>query len=237
MAEMVAITIDGRAIKAPSGTTILEAARDANISIPNLCSNEELAPYGACRLCLVEITQGDRTKLVASCIYEVAEGLVVKTATERVLNVRKLVIELLLARNPNHPTLKAIAVELETDGDLFPVDFKGCILCGQCVRTCQEVVEVSAIGFKSRGRSKKVSTPFDESPADCIACGSCAYICPVQVIYMKEENGVRKIWDTEFPMQKCNKCGRYFAPKKQLDYFRKIANLPEDHFDICTHCR
>lgn len=237
MAEEVKLTIDGREITAPSGSTILDAAKDVNIYIPNLCNNEDLTPYGACRLCMVEITHGKRSRVVASCIYEVAEGLDIKTKTERVLKVRQLVIELLLSRNPKHPALKKIADELGVQETRFPVDFKGCILCGQCVRTCREVVGVSAIGFKSRGHTKKVATPFDESPPDCIACGSCSYICPVQVIPMEDKNGVRNIWKTEFPLQKCTQCGRYFAPVKQLEYFRKIVNLPDDHFKKCKNCQ
>jgi len=237
MAEMVTLTINGRDISAPEGTTILEAARDANIYIPNLCSNEELTPYGSCRLCMVEIKQGKRTRLVASCIYEIADGLEVNTNTERVLNVRKLVIELLLARNNEHPTLRKIADELGVKDTRFPVEQKGCILCGQCVRTCREVVGVSAIGFSGRGITRRIAAPFMDFPPDCIACGSCVYICPMQFIPMKEENGVRTIIRFDFPMQKCKKCGQYFAPKKQLEYFSKIADLPLEHFETCIDCR
>ncbi|MEA1949323.1 MAG: 2Fe-2S iron-sulfur cluster-binding protein [Thermodesulfobacteriota bacterium] len=237
MAEMVTLTIDGREINAPAGTTILEAAKDANIYIPNLCSNEELTPYGSCRLCMVEIAQGERTRLVASCIFEVADGLEVKTNAERVLNVRKLVIELLLARNNKHPALWKIADELGVKETRFPVEQKGCILCGQCVRTCREVVGVSAIGFSGRGITRKVATPFMEFPPDCIACGSCVYVCPVQFIPMKEENGIRTIIKYDYPMQKCRKCGQYFAPKKQLEYFSKITDLPLEHFETCVDCR
>lgn len=237
MAEMVTLTIDGSKIHASAGTTILEAATDANIYIPHLCSNEELAPYGACRLCMVEITQDKRTRLVASCIFEVADGLEVKTNTDRVLNVRRLVIELLLSRNNKHHALRKIADELGVKETRFPVEQKGCILCGQCVRTCREVVGVAAIGFSGRGITRKVATPFMESPPDCIACGSCVYVCPVQVIPMKEENGVRTIMKYDYPMQKCRKCGQYFAPKKQLEYFTKITNLPLEHFETCVSCR
>ena len=237
MTEKATITIDGREITASAGTTIMEAAKDANIHIPNLCSNEELVPYGSCRLCMVEITHGKRTRIVASCIYEVADGLEVKTDTERMFNVRKLAIELLLARNPHHPVLKSIADTLGVEGTRFEVDFKGCILCGQCIRTCREVVGVAAIGFKGRGRTRAVATPFDEAPPDCIACGSCSYICPVDVIPMEEKGGIRTIWKTDFPLEKCMACGRYFAPVKQLEHFRKIANLPDNHFEKCIHCR
>lgn len=234
---MVTLTINGREISAPEGTTILEAAKDANIYIPNLCTNEELTPYGSCRLCMVEITHGKRTRLVASCIYEVADGLEVNTNTERVLNVRRLVIELLLARNNKHPTLRKIADELGVKDTRFPVEQKGCILCGQCVRTCREVVGVSAIGFSGRGITRRIAAPFMDFPPDCIACGSCVYVCPMQFIPMKEENGVRTIIRFDFPMQKCKKCGKYFAPKKQLEYFSKIADLPLEHFETCIDCR
>ena len=237
MADRVSLKIDGRTIEVPTGTTILEAAKSANILIPNLCSNEELAPYGACRLCMVEINHHGRTRLVASCIYEVAEGLEVTTVTERVLNVRRLVIELLLARNPYHPVLQRIAAELGVSASRFESDVKGCILCGQCVRTCREVVGVAAIGFKGRGTSRAVATPFDKAPPDCIACGSCAYVCPVDVIPIEEKEGVRTIWKTEFKLAQCSKCGRYFAPIKQLEYFKTNAHLPDDHFATCPACR
>ena len=237
MSELVTLNIDGREVKARPGTTIMEAAREININIPGLCSNEELTPYGACRLCIVEIKHGKRTRLVASCIYEVAEGLEVNTESERVLNVRKLVIELLLARNPYSKVLQDIAINLGVEKSRFKTEVKGCILCGQCVRTCREVVGVSAIGFKGRGRTKEVATPFDESPLDCIACGSCSYVCPVQVIPLMEKDGVRRIWDTDFPLKKCEKCGQYFAPVKQLEYFQNKFNLPDGHFDKCMECR
>ena len=238
MSEMVTLTIDGRPVKASAGTTVLEAARSVNIDIPALCSNPELTPYGACRLCMVEITHGKRTRLVASCIYEVQEGLVVATETERVNNVRRLVIELLLSRNPKHPRLVAIARRLGVEKSRFEVEVKGCILCGQCVRTCREVVGVSAIGFESRGTDRRVATPFNEAPPDCIACGSCAHVCPVDFIPLKEENGVRTIWKTDFALATCEKCGRTLAPVRQIEHFSRITGLPAEHFtQTCVHCR
>src|SRR5512136_1451618 len=108
MADTVTIRIDGRELKTRPGGTILEAATDANIYIPNLCHNEELSPYGACRMCMVETTHKKRTKLVVSCIAEVSEGIEVRTDTERVRNVRTLVMHLLLSRNPNHPVLRKL---------------------------------------------------------------------------------------------------------------------------------
>jgi len=237
MAEMVTLTIDGREVTASFGATILEAAQDANIYIPNLCNNEELAPYGSCRLCMVEIAHQGHNRLVASCIYEVVDGLQVKTNTERVMNVRKLVIELLLSRNSTHPTIRRIADELGVKATRFPIEEKGCILCGQCVRTCREVVGLSAIGFSGRGITRRIAAPFLDFPPDCIACGSCVYVCPVNFIPMREQNGVRTIIRFDFPMQQCKKCGKFFAPKKQLEYFSKITGLPLEHFETCVDCR
>lgn len=200
MSKMVTIKIDGQEIAAPEGTTILTAARSAGIHIPNLCSNEELAPYGSCRLCMVEITRSNGAELVASCIQEVAEGLEVKVNTERVLRGRRLVIELLLTRNPTDATLQKIAEELGVVATRFEVDVKGCILCGQCVRTCRELVGTAAISFQGRGVNRKVGIPFDESSPDCIGCGACSYICPVKVIPREDKDGIRTIWDNDFPL-------------------------------------
>lgn len=237
MADKVTLTIDGRKISAPAGATILDAATEANIYIPNLCSNKELLPYGSCRLCMVEIEVHKRTRLVASCIYEVAEGLVVKTDTERVLNVRTLVIELLLSRNPRNAKLLKIAKQLGVKETRFPVDVKGCILCGQCVRTCREVVGVSAIGMAGRGVSRRVAAPFNQPPKECIACAACVYVCPMQVIPMEEKDGVRTIGRGAYPMQKCEQCGRFFAPVRQLEYFQKIGKITAEQAKKCLHCR
>lgn len=237
MPDKVNLTIDGRTVEAPAGTTILEAALGANIYIPNLCHNPELKPYGACRLCLVEIKKKNHTRQVASCIYEVEAGIEVQTNTESVQRVRQLVMELLLTRNSKHPVILKMAEKLKVEKSRFEKDIKGCILCGMCIRVCKEVVGVSAIGYKSRGFTREIATPFDGAPPDCIACGSCAYVCPVDFIEFTEKDGVRTIWNTDFPMQKCKKCGRYFAPVKQLEHFRKSLNLPENHFDTCIHCR
>ena len=200
MSEMITITIDGREVTAAAGTTILAAAQGASIYIPNLCSNEALAPYGSCRLCMVEVTDRGRTELVASCMHPVTAGMEVQVNTERVLQGRKLVIELLLTRNPNDPTLRKIADELGVTETRFEIEEKGCILCGKCVRTCRELVGNSAISFQGRGYGRKVGIPFDEASPDCIGCGACSYICPVHFIPREDKDGIRTIWKTDFQL-------------------------------------
>ena len=116
---MVTLTIDDREIQAEEGKTILEAATDNNIFIPALCYHEGVDPYGACRLCMVEITRRGRERMVASCLYTVEDGLVVKTDSPRISNVRRMVMELLLARCPDSEVLQELAGKLGIEGTRF----------------------------------------------------------------------------------------------------------------------
>src|SRR5512137_2314364 len=156
---MVNLTVDGKNISTPNGTMLLEAIRGAGISIPSLCAHESVSRSGACRLCVVEIKKGNRTRIVTSCLYAAEDGLVVNTKSDRVLNVRRLVMELLLARCPESDVLQKLAKELgvEPQARFIADSDKGkCILCRSCVRVCEEVVGVSAIGLFSRGSHKTV---------------------------------------------------------------------------------
>jgi NADH dehydrogenase/NADH:ubiquinone oxidoreductase subunit G len=238
---MVTLTIDGRCVKAEAGATILKVAQDNNIYIPTLCFNEAVSPYGACRLCLVEITRGKRERLVASCLYEVEEGLQVKTNSERIASNRRMLMELLLARCPNNKEIQALAHKLGVDGTSFKLEDNHCILCALCVRTCTEVVGVQAISLVGRGTGREMATPFYEPSDVCIGCGSCAYVCPTRAIAFRDAGDTRYIhWPKngmEFKLKKCKTCGRYWAPEKQLDYIIKKVNLTPDAFDNCPDCR
>ena len=238
---MITLTIDGREVQAEEGTTILEAARENNIYIPSLCFNEAVEPYGACRLCLVEIARRGRERLVASCLYQVEEGLTVTTNSDRITSNRRMITELLLARCPNNKAIQDLARRLGVEKTSFKLEDNQCILCALCVRACAEVVGVYAISLVGRGTSREMATPFYEPSDACIGCGSCAYICPTGAIAFEDVGNTRHIhWPSngmEFKLKKCKACGNYWAPEKQLEYIAKKANLAPDAFDKCPDCR
>ncbi|WAC07328.1 MAG: FAD-dependent oxidoreductase [Thermodesulfobacteriota bacterium] len=186
---MVNITIDGKKLEVEEGTTILQAAEKLRIKIPTLCYYKALSPQGACRLCVVEIVGGPRKGLSASCSYVVEEGLEVKTNSDRVIKARKLVIELLLLRCPDVPKIKELAEEIGIDRsryERFQPNEEKCVLCGLCVRVCQELMGVGAINFINRGSSRIVSPPFGEHSSICVTCGACEMICPTGAINLEK---------------------------------------------------
>ncbi len=176
---MVNLTLNGLEITVEKGTTLLEAAKFYGIEIPTLCYDEALSPYGACRLCLVEVSKpGGRSKLVSSCTYPAMEGLVVRTHSERVMKARRLLIELYLATCPSSKTIQDLASKYHVTKVRFTQKHEDCILCGLCVRMCEEQMQAKAIGFVNRGAERRISTPFDAKSDECRLCGGCIYICP-----------------------------------------------------------
>ncbi len=173
-------TIDGKKVEARAGWTVLETARHYGINIPTLCYHEALKPSGACRLCVVEAREGDWSRVVISCMYPAREGIEIQTDSVRVKNVRRWILELLLAECPASKEIKALAAEYGVDTTRFNIkdQEEECILCGLCVRACEEIVGVRAISFGSRGVDKHVATPFMIPNKACIACGTCVLVCP-----------------------------------------------------------
>ena len=176
----VRLRIDGKAVEAEEGMTVLEAARGAGIEIPTLCFHPELEPLGGCRLCMVELKDGSWSKLVASCIYPVAEGIHVYTETERVTNVRRWIFEMLLATCPASPEIISMAARYGVTATRFTAadPERTCMVCGLCSRVCEEVVGLSAIATVDRGVYKRVGAPFSRPTDVCVACGCCVSVCP-----------------------------------------------------------
>jgi NADH dehydrogenase/NADH:ubiquinone oxidoreductase subunit G len=175
---MLRLTINGLEVSVEKGSTVLEAAQFLGFPIPTLCHMEGLTPYGACRLCVVEIGEGARARLVTACTYPAEEGLKVRTASGRVVRARKMILELLLASCPQSKVIQDLASAHEVRQQRFRQEHETCILCGRCVRMCAEQMMAHAIGFRGRGEHRSIGTPFDAKSEECRTCGGCMYVCP-----------------------------------------------------------
>jgi len=226
---MITLTIDKREVSVPEGITVLEAARELDIQIPTLCYEPRLKPYGGCRLCIVEIKGIPRP--VTACTTPAAEGMVVTTESDHLYRLRRTIVELLLSDHPNDCmvcaragdcTLQELAYFYKLRENRFPGEMKKldridgnpfiqrdmdkCILCGLCVRVCDEVQGVNAIDFAHRGFNAKISPPFDRD-LDCEFCGQCVAICPTGALTGKVWAGEGRQKNVKYTETVCGYCG------------------------------
>lgn len=240
---MIEFTIDGKTVQAERGESLLKIAKEHGFRIPSLCYHEAVQPYGACRLCLVEVTSEShgrkRTKLTTSCNFPALEGIEVVTQSDRINRNRRMIIELLLGRAPGSRRLLELAEEYGVGEVRFKSSGQECILCGLCVQICRDVVGVDALGFTGRGAGKDARPPFGEPSQDCIGCAACVEACPVDCIKMEETATMRRIvrWERELPMRICEECGYPFAPTFQLLHFVKLTGKTLNDFRACPDCR
>lgn len=237
---MIDITIDGKRLKVKKDTTILQAAKELGIEIPTLCYSEAMTPLGACRLCIVEITRRGRTKIVTACNFPIEDEIEVKTSTERILRDRKIIMRLLLARCPNVESLKRLGAQMGLEEETrFKKDDEDCILCGHCVKVCEEVMEVGAIDFVNRGVDEKIDTPFQRNSELCIGCGACVSVCPTGVIRFKDIEGKRNVdpLHTTIALKECVSCGKPFSAAPHIDMLKSKIKLDEKVFDTCPDCK
>ena len=178
----IKLQIDGKQVTANSEMTVLEAAQSVGIAIPTVCHNEKLKPFGGCRLCTVEVDAGGRTSMVAACIYPVQENMVVRTRTEKLAAIRKVLTEQLLAYAPESPVLLALAKDYHADPNRFPREPSFCILCGLCVRYCTEVKQKFAVGFIDRGPTREISFIPEIASKECWDCKECFPLCPTSAL-------------------------------------------------------
>jgi heterodisulfide reductase subunit A len=223
---MINLTIDGQAVTVPEDSTILDAASQLGIRIPTLCHHPALEPYGACRVCTIEVRYSGRTRMVTACNYPAWEGIEVLTASEKVLKHRRMIVEFELGRCSTVPVLRQLADELGIDKSRFGDEKAECILCGLCVRMCWEIVGAKAIAFANRGVDREVTAPYGEAPGACIGCGACAEVCPTGVIKL-EDMGGRKVLHHELSL----------GPPKpiRVPLLQAVPNVPFIDTESCIH--
>jgi len=226
---MINLTIDDKQTEVAEGSTVLEAAKQLNIDIPTLCHDPRLKPFGACRLCIVEIA--GMPKPVTSCTTPATDGMVVSTNSARLFRLRKTTVELLLSDHPNDCmtcigtgdcALQELAYTYGIRENRFTGEMRDhntsdhnpfvtreqnkCVMCGLCVRVCEEVQGVGAIGYAERGFESKVTPPFGHD-LDCEFCGQCVSVCPTGALSGRIWSGKPRLEGVEKTDTTCTYCG------------------------------
>jgi bidirectional [NiFe] hydrogenase diaphorase subunit len=220
---MIRLMLNGLNISVEEGTTLLEAAKLMGFPIPTLCHMDGLSDYGACRLCIVEIGEGERSRLVTSCTYPAEEGLKVRTASSRVVRARKMILELMLASCPQSKQIQDLASAHEVRRQRFRQEHEDCILCGRCVRMCAEQMMARAIGFRGRGDHRSIGTPFNVQSEVCRLCGGCMYVCPacqLRCTYTEPDKAI------------CGGCANLSPPCLEKEKFKDMMCF----MDPCVAC-
>ncbi|HSA78596.1 MAG TPA: 2Fe-2S iron-sulfur cluster-binding protein, partial [Nitrospirota bacterium] len=228
--QKITVTVDGKKVEVPLGSTILEAANAAGSRVPVLCHDNKLHPFGACRICLVEI-DGTPRKFTPSCTTPATDNMVVRTTSPALIEARRMVLELLLIKHPldcpvcdkaGECQLQDLVHEyglgksrFDAEKGYLPPDYESaiiernisrCILCGKCVRICDEQNGVGEWAFTRRGTRARISTDFDR-PLDCEFCGECVEICPVGALTTRQFKYKARSWNLEGTTSVCNYCG------------------------------
>ncbi len=236
------MTIDGRRVRCEEGEMVLDATRREGIEIPTLCVHPAVEPFGACRLCVVEVTKeswGGWKGLMTACLYPVAADLIIETRSERVLEVRRTVLDLLLARCPESKVIQELAAKHDVRQTSFTTreDPDLCILCGLCVRICASAATF-AISTVSRGHDRQIGTLWGGPPPDCIGCLACAHVCPTGHIQFTEAGLTRSIWGRDFSLKRCGDCGGPLPVTEELAAFLvEDRGLDQSYLDRCELCQ
>jgi len=222
---MVVISINGKKYQVQEGENVLKVAIREGIDIPYLCYQETLSPYGACRLCMVEVIGGGKPGLTTSCTLPVAEGLTIETESAEVVQIRKVLLELYLSEAPGSQKIWELAKKYGVERSRFThidVSAKGdrCVLCGLCVRVCDEILGIGAINYAGRGTNTSINTPWYDISSACIGCGACEYVCPADAIdiYDQDDERIMETWNrTTLKLKECEESMKNFATERLVE--------------------
>jgi len=238
---LVKTTIDGREVEVERDRWALGVAREMGIDIPTLCDHPAVEPYGACRLCVVEVTKGKWTWLTTSCDLPIREGLSICTNSPAVIAARKLALELIWSSAPQAECIVELARKMGVEKPRFAAhgDRGKCILCGLCVRVCRKILGESAVCFARRGSGRRLTTPMEAGASECIGCEACVRVCPTGHIESIDDGPLRRVetFCAELEMAKCQSCGEPFAPVRQLDCARSRTGQDATVTQVCPRCR
>lgn len=221
MSETVKLVIDGKPCTCEKGDYLLEVAQRNGIRIPRMCYHEGLSGLGACRVCIVEVVEAGRSRVVTSCIYPVLSEIEVFTQNDKIKELRGMVLTLLARLAPNAEGVAKMAAKTGIELPRLAVKEGGdtCILCGRCVSAC-EALGSGAIAKVNRGVTKEIATPYGEPSSECIGCGSCAFVCPTDSIASERTEESFTIWGREFEMQRCSVCGMPFTTQAAFAFLQ-----------------
>lgn len=243
------VTIDGRKVRVKKDATVLDAAKKAGIWVPTLCYHPAISPDAVCRLCMVELDRGDWRQLITACNYPVRRDIVIYVSSKGAQQARRGVMELLLARAPESQELKVLAERMGVKETRYPnvtESQRNCILCGLCVRICEEIIGQAAIGFAGRGADRTVAVPFRQPSDDCIGCGVCAAVCPVGTIKVRIHQDQQEVEISPFKSRAkllvCRQCG---APIVSMQVSERVLDQIEmtnceefrERVHLCPKCR
>lgn len=225
-AKLINLKIDGHPIQVERDTTVIKAAKELGIKIPTLCYHELLEPSGRCRLCTVEVLRKGRSRLVTACNYPIREEVEILTASKKVMNIRRMILEFLLARCPSVKIIRDLADEMGIKASRFPCEDETCILCGLCVQVCNDIVGAHVLCFAEMGIDRRVTVALEKETEKCIGCGACAVICPTGHIKIEPS------WEQPGEPREF-----YLGPTTAIyiPTYQAVPKIPVIDHDACIH--